>query len=294
MVNSKLIKLFYSTTLLILFSCSSKTVVIEKKFGTDAHLHIHDPQESADDIQFTGDRALLAIDSIDLKRGIVLSMAYNKGVSKEKARKENHFVAQEVKKYFSIFTGACGINPMVPWAMEELHACHDEDLKLVKLHTVASGMDLKKTDDLNHLKIILEEADKFHKTILIHGHFFKKMFNDKQNEADILLRTLEQYPHLNIIIGHMLGRDYELLAGFHHPQFFVEISGLPMWVRKADEREKLVGVMRTVGIDKFIFGSDWPVFHPAEMLKALKELPLTAEEINQIQFTNAEKLNYLF
>lgn len=289
-----LTKLFYyTTTLLLVVSCSSKPPLVEKKFGTDAHMHIHSP-EGNDDLQFTGDRALLALDSIDLKRGIVIGQGYHKGFSKEKARGENHFVAQEVKKYFSLLTGACAINPLVPWAIEEMHHCHDEDLKLIKLHTVASGMDLRKPDHLEHLKTILAEAQKFHKTVLIHGHFWKKMGDEKQNEAEILLRTLEQYPQLNIIIGHLLGKDYGLLADFHHPQFFVEISGAPLQARKKEDKEKMAELIRKVGVEKFIFGSDWPVFHPAEMLKALKELPLTAEEIEQITYTNAEKLNYLF
>jgi len=52
--------------------------------------------------------------------------------------------------------------------------------------------------------------------------------------------------------------------------------------------------MRSVGIEKFIFGSDWPVIHPAETLKAFKMLPLTDNEKNAILFSNAEKLNDLF
>lgn len=283
-----LTKLFCSTTLLlIVVSCSSKPPLVEKKFSTDAHMHIHSP-DGNDDLQFTGDRARLALDSIDLKRGIVLSQAYFKGVTKAKARKENHYVAQETKQYSTYLAGACALNPMVPWVMEELLNCHKDELKLIKLHTVAAGMDLRIGKELNHLKTILEEAQKLNKTVLIHGNF------TKPNEAEILLRTLEQYPKLNIIIGHLLGKDYELLAGFHHPQYFVEISGAPFAAKKSEEKEKLVGLMRRVGMEKFIFGSDWPVFHPAEMLKSLKKLPLNTVELDQILYTNAEKLNFLF
>lgn len=292
-IKHNLLKLICSTTtLLLVLSCSHRPPLVEKKFATDAHLHIHTSQGN-DDMQFTGDRALLAINSIDLNRGILLSMGYHKGVTPEKTRKENSYVAQEVKKNPHLFSGGCAINPMVSWSLQEIALCHEEGLKLIKLHTVASGMNLNIKKDLDQLKIILAEAQTKQKTVLIHGHFFNKI-KDQENEANILLRTLELYPELKIIIGHLLGRDFALLQNFKHQKFLVEISALPFFVKNNEQKADLVKLIHQVGIEKFIFGSDWPVLHPAEMLKSLKELPLTENEINQIAYTNAQALNYLF
>lgn len=55
-----------------------------------------------------------------------------------------------------------------------------------------------------------------------------------------------------------------------------------------------MNTIRKVGIRHFVFGSDWPVIHPAETLKALRALPLSEEELAAILYRNAEQLDDLF
>lgn len=277
-------------TLLILVSCSQMPIQQNELSATDAHMHIMH-WEAEDDMEFHATRALFAADSIGLNRAIVLSNAYNKMSYKDHARTQNAFVAKEVAKNKKRLAGACAINPLSDWAKDEMKQCHQEGLRVLKLHTMASGMDLKTKEHQKILKDTLTLAQQYNYTVLIHGNFPKAK---RGNEAEILLKQLQEFPKTRFIIGHLMGMEYETLKTFKHPNFLVEISVVPIWVKTPEQKENLVKVMRLVGMEKFIFGSDWPVIHPAETLKALQALPLTTGEKTGIVYTNARALDDLF
>ena len=282
----------FISLLLLLFiaSCSQIPKHPSYPYATDAHMHIHHI-EMDDDMEFTAQRALFAADSIGLKRAIVLSNAYSKMAYKDHARTQNAFVAKEVAKSPQHLAGACAVNPLSDWARDELKKCHQEGLKVLKLHTMASGMDLKNKSHQKVLKDILTQAEKFKYTILIHGNF---PTNRRGNEAEILLEVLSQFPETRFIIGHLLGMEYEYLKKFKHPNHLIEVSVVPVWMKTQDQKKQLVSVMREIGMHKFIFGSDWPIIHPAELFKALQELPLSSSEFEGVVYKNARALDDLF
>lgn len=244
-----------------------------------------------DDMEFNANRALFAADSIGLKRAIVLSNAYSKMSYKDYARTQNSFVAKEVAKNRAQLAGACAVNPLSDWARDEIIKCHQDGLRVLKLHTMASGMDLKNKSHQKILKDLLTHAEKLQYTVLVHGNFPNAK---RGNEAEILLQILSQFPQTRFIIGHLLGMEYEHLKNFKHPKFLVEVSVVPVWMKTPEQKKNLVSVMRQVGMEKFVFGSDWPVIHPAEMLKAIQELPLSGSEAEGIVYKNARALDDLF
>ena len=273
--------------LFVLISCAQVAQKKDYKHSVDAHMHIHKSDEK-EDMEFHASRALFAADSVGIQRAIVLSNAYSKMAYKDYARTQNHYLANEVKKNKEKLSGACAVNPLMDWAFAEMTKCRSEGLEVLTIHPMSSGMDLRSAEDQKELKKILAHADKLNFTLLIHGHL------PRLGEAEDLLKVLEGFPDLKIIIGHSLGREFIHLKKFHHPDFLVEVSVAPIWTKSAAEKDSLVSVMRKVGVEKFIFGSDWPVIHPAETVKALSELPLTPEELEKIVYTNAAALDYLF
>jgi predicted TIM-barrel fold metal-dependent hydrolase len=252
-------------------------------------MHIHTPGE--DDLQFTGERALFAALTAEQRRAIVLSSGYQPQMTAENARKENAFVAAEVKKLPTRLAGACAVNPLKEWAMTELKQCREDGLRVLKLRTMASGLKLQ--DEAHKLKLreILSEAERLQMTVLIHGHFPEASRGD---EGLQILRELEKYPKIRFILGHLWGREFRWLEGFEHPNFVVEVSATPILLKLPESREQLAKTMRKVGMKKFVFGSDWPVFHPSEMVMALKALPLKENEYKAIMFQNARALDDLF
>ena len=252
------------------------------------HVHENIPNE---DMKFDAERALFAADSIGVKRALILSRAYHANIDAKEARKINEFVISEARRNPSKLVAACGINPKVDYVIDELRFCRYQKIRVIKLHTMASGMDLKKEDDRKKLETVLAEADQHDQTVLIHGNFPQKQ---RGNEAQELLKVIAKFPELRIIIGHLLGREFEQLKLLKHSNVFIEISIVPIFMKSAADKERLLTTMRFVGMRKFLFGSDWPVIHPAETMKALRDLGLTESEINLIINDNPKRLNDLF
>ena len=48
--------------------------------------------------------------------------------------------------------------------------------------------------------------------------------------------------------------------------------------------------MRKIGTERFLFGSDWPIYTPAEAADAIRRLDLTPAEHQQILHDNAAAL----
>lgn len=279
-------------SLFILASCAQiPKAPFGKVHSTDTHMHIHPSENNDDDMQFTGSRALFAANSIGIQRVIVLSNSYSKMAYRDYARTQNAFVAKEAKKDPTKIAGACAVNPLMDWAQDEMRRCKQDGLKVLKLHTMASGMDLHRHTDLVEFKKTLTLASELQYTVLVHGNFPK---NTRGNEAEILLKTLSDFPKVRFIIGHMMGREFEVLKNFKHPNFVVEVSAVPIFTKTPADQKKLVELMRAVGMKKFVFGSDWPVYHPAELLHALQALPLSNSELDDLVYNNAQALDDLF
>jgi predicted TIM-barrel fold metal-dependent hydrolase len=285
-----------SSVLLVLVGCSTPKSIQsnpenEHAYGTDFHMHIHSPPKEYDDLQFNAERALFAADSIGLKRALVLSNAYSKNASQKYAETENDFIKSEVSKNKTRLAGACAVNPQNNWAWKEIKRCSSIGLKVLKLHFMASGLDLRKEKDYEIAKAELKNAELFNFTVIVHANYPRAT---RGNEIDKLKQLIEEFPKIRWIIGHLFGREFEELKGLNHPNYFVEISVVPIWMKTEEQRQKLVQTMRSVGMEKFIFGSDWPVIHPAETLKAFNLLPLTEKEKEMVLFTNASQFNDLF
>jgi predicted TIM-barrel fold metal-dependent hydrolase len=274
--------------LLLLFSCSTGN--ISKNYGTDFHMHVHSPV-GEEDVRFTGDRALLAVDSIGFHRALILSNSYANDVTEASAIKENDFVISEAGKFETRLAPACAVNPSKTWALEEAQRCHQKGVKVLKLHLMASGLDLKRNEDYQKVMAFLHALRKYNFTILIHANYPKAT---RGNEIKRVIQLINAFPERRWIIGHAFGREFEDLTLISHNNFFVEISVVPFWTKTDEERSRFVKTIRDLGIRHFIFGSDWPVLHPAEMMKAFRKLPLSDVERDRILYGNSEKLNDLF
>ncbi len=259
--------------------------------GTDFHMHIHTPENLDDDVQFNAERALFAADSIVLTRALLLPNGYSKNANEVYVKQENDFVAKQAEKKRSKLAGACAVNPMQPWAINEIKRCKAIGLEVLKVHFMASGMDLKNAKDYEVAKTYLAAAQDLGFTILVHANYPTAQ---RGNEIEKLKELIESFPKMRWIIGHLFGREHKSLRNLKHPNFFVEISAAPIMLQKTDQRKELRETIRAVGIKHFIFGSDWPVFHPAETLKYLKLIELNDDELEDILYNNANAFNDLF
>ena len=277
------------------FSCSSPTTLptrtLDKSKATDFHMHIHSPPKVHDDLEFNAGRALLAADSVGISRALLLSNAYSVGSTKAYTVKENDFIISQAAKLKGKASAACAVNPKKIWWRDELKRCASLNVKVLKLHFMASGMDLRKMTDFELASKVLQEAEHNHLTIIIHANYPKTY---RSGEIEKIKELIERFKNVRWIIGHAFGREIELLKNLNHPNYFVELSVVPIWAKTESDKIKLAENIRSIGVSKFVFGSDWPVIHPAEEMKAFEALPLTAEEKNEILYDNPLKLDDLF
>ncbi|MDD4124946.1 MAG: amidohydrolase family protein [Eubacteriales bacterium] len=95
-------------------------------------------------------------------------------------------------------------------------------------------------------------------------------------------------PRLKIIAAHLCGYSVwdeaeKVLIG---TDVYTETSDAMLGL----EPDRIVDLIRKHGVDKVMFGSDYPLASSADIFRQFDSLPLTEEEKEKIYRTNAEKL----
>lgn len=297
----KIIKKLFKNLILIILIGSfdlnlSEAVELQIEKGTDIHVHVSSYRQG--DMTFDPDRALFALWAGGLNRAGIISGAYvssgNPNCKEDKdgrclpdrewTKSENNFIASTVKKEPNKFIGFCGVDLNAEWAFEEINRCSEIGLNGLKMHTLANGISLLKQENYKKVNNLINLAGSLGLKILIHG-----IFSDNK-ESNKLIEIINNNPQTTIIVGHMLGNDYKSILEIKNPNAFIEISAALVQQYFKNNKEDVAKYLRKFGIEKVLFGSDWPVIHPSETLKVLKEYPFTKEELEKIIWKNAEKL----
>jgi len=108
-------------------------------------------------------------------------------------------------------------------------------------------------------------------------------------------RALHDIPNLRIIIAHLGGGCWTQISklAVDLPGAMFDLSEIIAWAGapNAPTRTQLVELIRDVGVDRVLFGSDFPWYAPDEMMVALRELPgISDAECEAIQGGNAARL----
>ncbi len=192
----------------------------------------------------------------------------------------NRFISAEVEASEGTLTGLGTIHPECP----DLRAAVDEIIKLglkgIKIHP-----DFQQTaaDDRRYMKVY--EYCEGRLPVLIHCGDSRKDFSNPGR----ILPVLEAFPALTVIGAHLGGWsvwDESVKVLPHHGNFYVDCSSsFPFMIP-----EKAVSIIRIYGADRVIFGTDYPLWDPAEELDKLLSLGLNENELELITHKNAEKL----
>ncbi len=103
-----------------------------------------------------------------------------------------------------------------------------------------------------------------------------------------ILRMLDQVPDLTLICAHLGGwTNWENAAKV--------LTGADIWVDTSSslyalDNDTAVDIIRGYGVDRVLYGCDYPVGTPKEELKRFMALPLTEDEREKILWSNHLKL----
>jgi predicted TIM-barrel fold metal-dependent hydrolase len=106
--------------------------------------------------------------------------------------------------------------------------------------------------------------------------------------------VLREFPGINLVFAHMCrGFSDEVAEVMQaYPNAYLDtsgaISGIPNPFAISDE--EAMAMIRRVGTDRVLFGSDWPWHHPIKDAARIDGLPLSAEEKRLIFCENAQRV----
>ena len=117
------------------------------------------------------------------------------------------------------------------------------------------------------------------------------------DEIGKLVKLAVTHPSAKLILAHMGGPRFpELIVFWVLPKYGVprnvwfDLSAAATLYARSPFQEQFVFICRKVGIDRLLFGSDFPFFQPTEALAAFHALGFTADEQRQILYANAHAL----
>lgn len=292
----------------------------------DYHQHLYSPEAGARSSPgpngIDADYLVGQLDAAGIKRAVVLSVAYsfsnpNKPpVPNEYAHvmAENNWTSAQVAKYPQRLLGFCSVNPIRPYALQEVARCaKDPNLRTgLKLHFGNSDVNLDNPDHLALVRRVFRAANQYHMAIVVHMHAnidHHRPYGAK--EARIFLeQVLPEAPDVVVQIAHLAGG-----GGYDDPATDAALSVFVKAIDRQDPRMKnvyfdvcgiaipgmwedkaglLVKRIRQIGTRRLLYGSDAATAGnlPGEALKRWHSVPLTQDEFRDIDNNVAPYLRH--
>ncbi len=273
----------------------------------DFHTHIFSPRikENRDkyinaDPCFAGlysdEKAKLAtadelIDSMD-DEGIDISVALNIGwTAHELCVETNDYIMEAVSRYPERIIGFAAINPRAgDAALKEVERCVKGGLKGVgEMRPDVQSLDMEDTGLFNPLVELLIKNDMIFLTHASEpvGH----QYQGKGNVTpDILYPFIAKYPDLKIVCAHWGGGlpFYSLMPEVKQAManVYLDTAASP-FLYSSDIYNR---VIELAGLEKILFGTDYPLLKPRRLLGEIESLGLPDDIHEMILADNAKNL----
>ena len=211
--------------------------------------------------------------------GISQFVVCSAAVTPNRVRSVNDYLIGAVAANADRFVGFGTMHAGFDEVEKELDRIKEAGLKGVKLHPDFQHFCL---DDEKAIAMFKAMADR-NLPALIHTGDRRYPYSEPVRMA----RVLDQVPDLKVICAHLGGwsvwnEAWRELAG--RPGVWVDTSS-SLYAIKPDEA---ADVIRHSGVDRVLFGTDYPMWNPTEEVQKLLNLPLTAQEQEMILHLNAE------
>ncbi len=227
-----------------------------------------------------GDGTLSSLLAIGQKAGISHFVINSVATKAHQVVPINSFLAECVKSHPNCYAFGT-LHPDLSQAAltEEIARIQALGLKGVKLHPDNVGVT---ADSEGMMRICQSLAGKL--PVLMHCGDYRNDLSHPRRVAAIL----DAFPDLTLVAAHLGGWpifDYAL-EYLEHRNCYLDISSSIMFLGPRRSKE----LVRIYGADRILFGSDYPIFDPAQSLAEFLSLGLTKQENQKILYDNAIRL----
>lgn len=214
--------------------------------------------------------------AIGKKSGITKFAVHSAATTAHQVKRINDFLISAAEEYSDEFIGFMTLHPDFKDIQTEIDRGIAAGVKGIKLHP-----DFQKfrIDDKKAYPIY--EAAQGKLPILFHMGDVRYQYS----RPEYLLNVIADFPELKIIGAHFggwseWGRGAELLAG---KDVWVDCSSARQWMQK----EQFIALIDAFGADRVLFGSDYPMWNPADELEYIEGLKLPPDKLDNILYKNA-------
>ena len=254
----------------------------------DIHAHIYPDaiaQKAAQSIgtfyhhPISSDGTLGSLLAKNRQAGITLSLVHSVAAAWRRVQSINNYLMRTVAEHSDCLAGFGTLHPDHPAPQKELERIKAGGLLGIKLHPDIQQFPL---DDPKALVLFRHMAE-LGMPLLAHIGDNRFSFS----EPTRLARVMDAVPGLLVIGAHLGGwsiwqEGCRILAG--RPGLWVDCSSSLFALTPQEAAE----IIRRYGAERVFFGSDYPMWDPAEEVRRFLALPLTEEERALILHRNFE------
>jgi predicted TIM-barrel fold metal-dependent hydrolase len=177
------------------------------------------------------------------------------------------------------FTGMGTMHPDLEKPGEELERLMSLGLKGIKLHPDMQKFNI---DDERMMKIYAQAEGKL--PFVFHTGDYRFDYSHPAR----LARVMDAFPRLTVVAAHFGGWSvYDLaLEYFKDRRCYMDVSSAIPYLG----HKRAVELIRIYGAERFLFGSDYPMWDPGDCLKEFLELDLTDAERERILWGTAKEI----
>ncbi|WP_426016548.1 amidohydrolase family protein [Brevundimonas sp. DWR2-3-1b1] len=187
------------------------------------------------------------------------------------------------------------VNPLTPEALAEIEAWKDDPYAQgLKLHLTNSDVDLRNPDHVRRLAAVFEAASDARLTIMIHMRTRAEGYGAPEVRI-FVEQVLPRARNVPVVIAHSGGwggldaNTWDALEAFRYaladrpdtfPNLYFDLAQVFDADTSPENRARLVEVMRSIGVERFAPGSDWPFSGSLDgyLNDAMGSLPLSSQE----------------
>ena len=231
------------------------------------------------DIPMCEDGTLATLLQTSGQAGIVLSVVHSVATVPRQVQSINNFVAGAVEQSNGRLLGFATMHPDYEDIPQEVSRAIGMGLRGIKIHP-----------DFQKFNIDSPEAFKIYEAIegripvLIHTGDYRYAYS----KAWRVVNVLNQFPNLDVICAHFGGWS-------EWDEAVQTLAGRRLWVDSSSSLfsitpERAAQLIHLFGVERVLFGTDYPMWNPTEELQRFMNIPLTQEERTAILYENAKAL----